>query len=61
MFKGMYSILRFEKHQGYPAKKIEDHHERNKEIYASNTDIDHGKTGLNFHIIRPQGKYHTEI
>ncbi len=61
MAKGMYSILQFEKHQGYPAKKIEDHHERNKEIYASNSDIDHGKTGLNFHIIRPQGKYYTEI
>lgn len=31
MKKGMYANLRFAKHQGYPAKKIEDHHERNIE------------------------------
>ena len=61
MEKGMYAILRFAKHQCYPAKKIEDHHERNKETYASNPDIDRSKTILNFHIIRPQGKYYAEI
>lgn len=61
MQKGMYAILRFQKHQGYPAKKIEDHHERNKENYASNPDIDHSRTGLNFHIISPQSKYYAEI
>lgn len=61
MEKGMYAILRFQKHQGYPAKKIEDHHERNKERYASNPDIDLGRTNQNFHIISPEGKYYAEI
>ena len=61
MGKGMYTILRFAKHQGYPAKKIEDHHERNKETYASNPDIDLSRTSDNFHIIRPEGKYYAEI
>ena len=61
MEKGMYAILRFAKHQGYPAKKIEDHHERNKETYASNPDIDLSRTGENFHIITPMQKYYAEI
>ena len=61
MEKGMYAILRFAKHQGYPAKMIEDHHERNKETYASNPDIDLSRTGENFHIITPIQKYYAEI
>ena len=61
MDKGMYAILRFQKHQGYPAKKIEDHHERNKETYASNPDIDLSRTGDNFHIINPIQRYYAEI
>ena len=61
MEKGMYAILRFAKHQGYPAKMIEDHHERNKETYASNPDIDLSRTGKNFHIITPMQKYYAEI
>lgn len=61
MEKGMYAILRFQKHQGYPAKKIEDHHERNKETYASNPDIDLSRTSENFHIITPIQKYYAEI
>lgn len=61
MENGMYAILRFAKHQGYPAKMIEDHHERNKETYASNPDIDLSRTGENFHIITPMQKYYAEI
>lgn len=61
MSNGMYAILRFQKHQGYPAKKIEDHHERNKETYACNPDIDLRRPQLNFHIISPKGKYYSEI
>ena len=61
MPQGNYAILRFEKHQGYPAKKIEDHHERQKETYASNPDIDPERSHLNYHIIRPRGRYFTEI
>ena len=61
MEKGMYAILRFAKHQGYPAKMIEDHHERNKETYASNPDIDLSRTSENFHIITPMQRYYAEI
>jgi len=33
-------ILRFEKHKGNPARPLEAYHERQKEQYASNLDID---------------------
>lgn len=56
-----YAILRFEKHQGNPAKKIEDHHERNKTVYASNPDVDTSRSKNNYHIISPSGKYYAEI
>lgn len=56
-----FAILRFEKHQGHPAKMIEDHHERKKEEYASNPDIDTSRSKDNFHIIKPEGSYFTEI
>ena len=35
-----HAILRFEKHKGHPAGPLEAHHERKKEQYASNPDID---------------------
>lgn len=38
-----YAILRFEKHKGTPARAMEAHHERQKEKYASNPDIDTAK------------------
>lgn len=57
----MYVILRFQKHQGYPAKKTEDHPERNTETYASDPDIDLRRSQLNFHMISPKGKYYSEI
>jgi len=56
-----YALLRFEKHQGNPAKQIEDHHERQKEQYASNPDVDTNRSRYNFHIIKPQGRYYAEI
>ena len=54
-------LLRFEKHQGNPAKRIEDHHERNKEEYKSNPDVDTSKSSTNFHIIEPQTSYKQAI
>ncbi|MBQ6993182.1 MAG: DUF4368 domain-containing protein [Lachnospiraceae bacterium] len=45
-----YAILRFEKHKGHPAAPLEAHHERQKEKYASNPDIDTERTKYNFHI-----------
>lgn len=56
-----YAILRFEKHQGGNARAIESHHERLKEHYASNPDIDHSRTGQNFHIVKPERNYKLEM
>ena len=39
-FMAQHAILRFEKHKGNPARPLEAHHERQKEQYASNPDID---------------------
>lgn len=45
-----YANLRFEKHKGHPAAPLEAHHERQKEKYVSNPDIDTERTKYNFHI-----------
>ena len=46
-----HAILRFEKHKGHPAGPLEAHHERQKEQYASNPDIDTSRSKYNFHIV----------
>jgi hypothetical protein len=56
-----HAILRFAKHKAGPAGALEAHHERTKEQYASNPDIDTSRSKYNFHIIRPAGKYRREI
>jgi hypothetical protein len=53
-----YAILRFEKHKGNPARPLEAHHERQKEKYASNPDVDPSRSKYNFHIVQPQGRYY---
>lgn len=53
-----HAILRFEKHKGNPARPLEAHHERQKEQYASNPDINTAKSKYNFHIVKPEGKYY---
>ena len=53
-----HAILRFEKHKGNPARPLEAHHERQKEKYASNPDIDTAKSKYNFHIVKPEGRYY---
>ena len=45
-----HAILRFEKHKGNPARPLEAHHERQKDQYASNPDIDTSRSKYNFHI-----------
>ena len=45
----------FEKHKGKPARPLEAHHERQKEQYASNPDIDTSRSKYNFHIVKPEG------
>ena len=56
-----YAILRFEKRKGGPASALEKHHERKKEQYASNPDIDLSRSHLNYHLVSPQQKYYAEI
>lgn len=56
-----YAILRFEKRKGGPASALEKHHERKKERYASNPDIDSSRSHLNYHLVEPQLKYYGEI
>ena len=56
-----HAILRFEKRKAGPAGALEAHHERTKEQYASNPDIDTNRSRDNFHIIRPTQKYRREI
>ena len=46
--------LRFEKPKGNPARPLEAHHERQKEQYASNPDIDISRSKYNFHIVKPE-------
>ena len=53
-----HAILRFEKHKGNPARPLEAHHERQKEQYASNPDIDTSQSKYNFHIVKPEGRYY---
>lgn len=56
-----YAILRFEKRKGGPASALEKHHERKKERYASNPDIDSSRSHLNYHLVQPRLKYYGEI
>ena len=56
-----YAILRFEKHKGGSCRALEAHHERQKEKYASNPNIDIEKSKYNFHIIQPTKYYRLEV
>lgn len=56
-----YAILRFEKRKGGPASALERHHERKKECYGSNPDIDSSRSHLNYHLVEPRLKYYGEI
>ena len=47
-----YAILRFAKHQGGAQGRLEAHHERTKQKYASNPDIDTNRSKNNFHIVK---------
>ena len=56
-----YAILRFAKHKGGASKTLSAHHERTKEIYASNPDIDKSLTVQNYHLVTPHWSYEQEI
>ena len=52
-----YAILRIEKRKLGSVTHINNHHERLKEKYKSNEDIDPERTHLNYHLVEPEGKY----
>lgn len=56
-----YAILRFAKHKGGASKALSAHHERTKEEYASNPDIDKSRIAQNYHLIAPRWSYGQEI
>ena len=56
-----YAILRFAKHKGGASKALSAHHERTKDSYASNPDIDLSRTAQNFHLGTPRWSYEQEI
>ena len=58
--KAQYAILRFAKYKGPEIGHIEAHNEREKEKYASNPDVDTGRSHLNFHLVMPERKYRAE-
>jgi hypothetical protein len=51
--------MRFAKQKG-GAGALEAHHERTKEKYASNPDIDTSRSKYNFHIVQPKTSYKRE-
>jgi hypothetical protein len=56
-----YAILRFAKHKGGAQGRLESHHERQKERYASNPDIDTARSPRNYHLVQPVTSYRHEI
>ena len=56
-----YAILRFAKHKGGAPKALSAHHERTKDVYASNPEIDPSRTEQNFHLVTPRRSYEQEI
>lgn len=52
-----YAIARMEKRRLGEVTAICNHHERLKEKYKSNPDIDLTRSHLNFHLVKPDGMY----
>ena len=61
MSKPQYEFFHFEKYKRPAVSKIESHHERTKEQYASNPDIDPERKSLNYHLIEPADSYNKVI
>ena len=57
LFMANFAILRIEKRKLGSVTPINNHHERLKEKYKSNEDIDQERTHLNYHLVQPEGKY----
>ena len=57
MGEGPFAIFRLMKHHAPVVTPMEAHHERLKGSYKSNKQIDPERTPLNYHVIKPQGRY----
>lgn len=55
--EGPFAIFRLMKHHAPVVTPMEAHHERMKESYKSNKQIDPERTHLNYHVIEPLGRY----
>ena len=56
-----FAILRIEKRKIGSVTHICNHHERLKEKYKSNEDIDPERTHLNYHLVKPDGMYRPKV
>ena len=56
-----YAIMRIEKRKLPSVGRICKHHERQKNEYKSNPDIDPERAGLNYHIVEPSGPYRDAV
>ena len=56
-----FAILRIEKRKLGSVTQLNNHHERLKEKYKSNEDIDSERTHLNYHLVEPDGKYRPKV
>ena len=52
-----FAIMRINKLKIGSVTPINNHHERLKEKYKSNPDIDPQRTHLNYHLVQPEGRY----
>lgn len=56
-----FAIMRMAKQKGGSVGAIEKHHEREKEAYQSNPDIDLRRSAENYHLKAPEEKYYYEV
>ena len=56
-----FAICRIEKRKMGSVTRINNHHERLKEKYKSNPDVDLERTHLNYHLVQPEGKYREKV
>ena len=56
-----YAIMRINKCKMGTVGRLEKHHEREKEKYKSNPDIDLSQSHNNFHLKTPTGSYRSMI
>ena len=56
-----YAIMRIEKRHLGSVTAIGNHHERLKEKYKSNPDIDPERSQFNYHLVQPEKKYRQAV